>query len=98
MTQVKQLHDAAMNFADQALHAKRSGDSIRAAILFRSAFEQEQKAVAVLLGSGSPSEPIRSVLCRSAATLALDCGDTDEAARLVALGLDGAPPKAIRLE
>ena len=46
----------------------------------------------------SQTEPTRSVLYRSAATLALDCGEYREAERLVAAALAGTPPEAIANE
>jgi hypothetical protein len=46
----------------------------------------------------SQTEPTRSVLHRSAATLALDCGEYREAERLVATALAGNPPEPIANE
>lgn len=40
-------------------------------------------------------EPSRSVLYRSAAYLALDCGDFEEARRLATAGLEGAPSDVV---
>lgn len=46
----------------------------------------------------SQTEPTRSVLHRSVATLALDCGEYREAERLVAAALAGSPPEQIANE
>jgi hypothetical protein len=56
------------------------------------AFEYERKA-AMLLLNDYDVEPTRSVLFRSAASLALNFGDYREAERMIALGLLGNPPK-----
>ena len=51
-----------------------SPDPQQAGKLFRSAFEEERKAAELLEGAYD-YEPTRSVLYRSAATLARDCRD-----------------------
>ena len=43
-------------------------------------------------------EPTRSVLLRSAASLALDCGEVRQSERLIAQGLVGNPPEEIANE
>jgi hypothetical protein len=94
LTNVSRLHETAMAFAEQAL---LSPDSRQAGKLFRSAFEHERKA-AELLGGAYDYEPTRSVLYRSAATLARDCRDFSEAKRLIQEGLMGNPPGNIAAE
>ncbi|MFY9820323.1 MAG: hypothetical protein WAM82_03015 [Thermoanaerobaculia bacterium] len=86
--EISALHDTAMAFAEQALLSR---DPLRAGPLFRSAFEHERKA-AELLEDALDYEPTRSVLYRSAATLARDCREYDEARRLIQKGLAGRPP------
>jgi len=83
-----------MAFTEQAL---LSQDPLRAGTLFRSAFEHERKA-ANLLEDDLDCEPTRSVLYRSAATLARDCHDYGEARRLIQKGLMGRPPDDIAEE
>src|SRR5262249_12481203 len=61
------------------------------------AFECERRA-AEKAALDSVGEPTRSVLCRSAATLALDCGELREAERLIAVALSGDPPFEIAEE
>src|SRR2546428_7598983 len=94
MSVVRDQHRQAMDLADQALAARRLGDHSSAAALFRQAFEHERQA-AELTGADGAVEPTRSVLFRSAATLALDCGELREAERLVAAALSGDPPAEI---
>lgn len=88
------LHETAMELLDKGLLER---DSSRARDWFRSAFEKE-RAAASLLAEARDEEPTRSVLYRSAATLALDCREYDEAERLIAEGLSGTPPAEIACE
>ncbi|HEY0512714.1 MAG TPA: hypothetical protein VGH73_12465 [Thermoanaerobaculia bacterium] len=94
LIQVSQFHETAMAFAEQAL---LSPDPRQAGKLFRSAFEHERKAAELLEGAYD-YEPTRSVLYRSAATLARDCRDFSEAKRLIQEGLTGHPPGDIAAE
>ncbi len=61
---------------------------------FREAFGSESEAARLVEGDLS-LEPTRSILHRSAATLAVDCGLLDEAERLIKAGLEGNPPADI---
>jgi uncharacterized coiled-coil DUF342 family protein len=88
------LHETAMVFVEQALLAK---EPQRAREYFRSAFEHERKA-AEMLEDAHEYEPTRSVLYRSAATLARDCRNYGEARRLIRKGLEGKPPDDIAEE
>jgi cell fate regulator YaaT (PSP1 superfamily) len=90
--EISSLHETAMAFAEQAL---RSQDPRRAQKFFRSAFEHERKA-AELLEDAYDFEPTRSVLYRSAATLARDCKEYGEAKRLIQKGLMGTPPTTLQ--
>ena len=56
--------------------------------LFRKAFELERQA-AESVANSYKIEPSRSILLLSAASLALDCRDFQEAERLIAIGLSG---------
>ncbi|HVE71433.1 MAG TPA: hypothetical protein VNI54_08705 [Thermoanaerobaculia bacterium] len=85
------LHDAAMNFAEEAMAARRAGDETAANNLFRQAFSREREA-ADLVEAADSLEPTRSILLRSAASLALQANELREAERLVARGLGGNPP------
>jgi hypothetical protein len=62
--------------------------------MLREAFHFERQA-ADLAFSGTAVEPTRSVLHRSAATFALDCGEPTVADHLARRGLEGCPPSEI---
>jgi len=94
MKKITELHQQAMNFAELAFTAKLKGDLAQAEELLRQAFEHEHKA-AELIAQDLSAEPTRSILHRSAATLAMDCDRLREAERLVATGLAGNPPDQI---
>jgi len=93
MTSLNEMHEQAMDLAEQAFMARRSDDPASARKLARRAFVLEKQAA-----EQSRTEPSRSVLHRSAATLALDCGEYREAERLVAAALAGDPPEPIANE
>lgn len=89
------LHRKAMELADEAMLRKLKGESVTG--LLKSAFEAERSAALELVHPSSP-EPTRSILFRSAASLALECGEIREAERLIAHGLTGEPPSEIASE
>jgi len=92
LTTANEFHGAAMEQAELALIARLAHDHERADALFLEALRLELGALQALPVSGE-IEPTRTILRRSAATLALDCNDPNLAERLVAQGLaDGAPP------
>lgn len=97
MNQIQDLHKQAMDFAEMAQVAKLKGDSVSALQLSKQAFEKERLA-AELIVSNLEAEPTRSVLHRSAATLAIDCGEMAAAERLIAIALSGNPPQEIAEE
>jgi tetratricopeptide (TPR) repeat protein len=97
MSLVRDQHRRAMDLADQALATRRRGDLSGAVALFRQALEHEREAAELVAADGAV-EPTRSVLFRSAATLALDCGEIREAERLIAMALAGNPPHEIAEE
>jgi hypothetical protein len=80
-----------MEQTDLALAARLRGQPDQASLLLR-AYELESKAA--LLANGQP-EPTRSVLLRSAASLALDCNLIAESEKLICTALAGAPPPEI---
>lgn len=94
MREVRDLHRSAMAKADQAELAKRKGDSDGHRAHLRSALEDELRA-AKLVESERELEPTRSVLHRSAASLALECGEFRLAEQVIAAGLAGDPPEEI---
>jgi hypothetical protein len=94
---INELHRQAMNQAEMAFMAKLKGDMEYSRELTRQAFDNERKA-AELLTRNFEDEPTRSVLHRSAASLALDCGEYRAAERLIAAALFGNPPDEIAEE
>lgn len=93
MNNLNEAHQQAMELAEQAFIARRRNDPATARSLAYRAFLLEKQAAEL-----SQTEPTRSVLHRSAATLALDCGEYREAERLVAAALAGSPPQPIANE
>src|SRR5260370_39642743 len=91
------LHHEAMALADLAHAAKLRGNIEGAQHYFRQAFDLEAQA-ARSVAANRDAEPTRSILFRSAATLALNCGLLEEAITLVHQGLDGHPPTDIAEE
>jgi hypothetical protein len=96
--QINQLHDEAMRRMDEALAAERRGDEQAARAAFRQAFQLERAAAELLLTLADQPEPSRSVLLRSAASLARDAGPRGESLRLIQLALAGEPPVEIAEE
>ena len=94
MQETTRFHHEAMNYADQAALARLRGDAEQALAFSRQALRLE-KAAAERLRDSWEVEPSRSVLYRSAASLALECGEIREAERLVAMALAGDPPDEI---
>ncbi|MEH2373692.1 hypothetical protein [Nostoc sp.] len=97
MSQIQELHKQAMDLAEAAFTAKLRGDLKQASQVSRQAFEKESQAAA-LIANQLDAEPTRSVLHRSAATLAIDCGEFRVAERLIAIALSGNPPQEIAQE
>ncbi|MEH1935785.1 MAG: hypothetical protein V7L14_19215 [Nostoc sp.] len=97
MSQIQELHKQAMDLAEAAFIAKLRGDLKQASHVSRQAFEKESQAAA-LIANQLDAEPTRSVLHRSAATLAIDCGELQAAERLIAIALSGNPPQEIAQE
>lgn len=91
------LHREAMDLADHAMIERARGNTQRAMTLSKDAFEKEREA-AQLIEHMIDFEPTRSVLFRSAASLALDFNAYDEAEKLVARALAGRPPEDIAEE
>jgi hypothetical protein len=86
-----------MSLLDEANIAHMSGRHDLSLALRQQAFQAEREAAEHHI-CAYENEPTRSILFRSAAALALACGDYGEAERLVALGLAGAPPAPIAQE
>jgi hypothetical protein len=72
MTQIQDLHREAMRLVDEAESARHLGNALLARERFRQAFDCERRAADLVAGDLA-LEPTRSVLHRSAASLALEC-------------------------
>lgn len=97
MLKVDELHPHAMDLAELAFRYQRKGDSANARKYFSEAYQLETQAAQVV-PLAKESEPSRSILFRSAASLAYNAGDYETANRLVAQGLSGFPPPEIEEE
>jgi hypothetical protein len=86
-----------MERTDLALDARLRGEFAQALLYFREAYDLESKA-ATILANDLEGEPTRSVLLRSAASLALDCGLIPDAEKLICTALIGHPPEEIAEE
>ena len=94
MRSVRDLHHRATEIAGYAYVALRKGNLEEAREFARQALPYEAEAAA-LVADQLDNEPTRSVLHRSAASLAMQCGEWDEAERLISIGLSGKPPALI---
>ena len=93
MSKIGDNHQQAMVLAEQAFVARRQQSMDLARTLTHQAYLLEKQAAVQ-----SQTEPSRSVLHRSAATLALNCGEYREAERLATTALAGNPPEPIATE
>ena len=90
------IHDRAMAIVDQAREAERAGDKKRCVELLRAAYHLEQEAARSL--EPAESEPTRTVLFRSASSLAFQAEDYQEACKLAFDGLTGNGPEKYTAE
>ena len=97
MNNVRTLHEQAMDLAEQAAIKKLRGDSSGMEEILQRALALEAKA-AGMVADDMEAEPTRSVLHRSAATLAVQCGELQQAEKLIAVALAGQPPLDIAEE
>ena len=88
-----ELHQQAMFFAQDALVATQHKEIEKAFTLNQKAFELERQVALSLVNS--KNEPMRSIILKSAATLALDIGQYREAEIFISYGLIGTPPDDI---
>ena len=95
MNPSRTAHDRAMDLAFLADRARSQGQLDQARDLYYEALECEMTAIREL---ESPIEPTHSVLHRSAAWLALDCGNPRLAEKFAAAGLAEEPPDEIAEE
>ncbi len=97
MKEINNYHNNAMDKAELAFIKKNHGKLEEASELFSEAYKLEKKAALKLL-SKYDMEPTRSILFRSAASLAYNYNDYTEAEKMIAHALTGEPPEIIREE
>lgn len=100
---VRDVHRRAMAVADEADVARRRGETNKIVPLYREAFRLEVQALAMFIAqtrdiAPKDKEPTRSILCRSAASLALLIESDDLALKWATKGLEGNPPGDVREE
>ncbi len=91
-----ELHQQAMFFAQDALVATQHKETEKALMLNQKAFELERQVAMALVDS--KNEPMRSIILRSTAALALDIGQYREAEIFISYALIGTPPNDIHQE
>ena len=94
LEQINDLHERAMSLAEAAVVARTEGDEATSRERFQEAVELARQAAA-RIAPHVGEEPMRSVLHRSAASLALNCEEYRLAEKLLAVGLAGDPPAEI---
>jgi hypothetical protein len=94
MKEVNALHEKAMALADQAAAMRMAGTMDEFKRLTLEALKLESEA-AKTFAAESNLEPTRSVLFRSAATLAVECQELRIAEQLISAALAGNPPSEI---
>ena len=97
MSKVRELHNKAMELAQIAMVARHNREWEKADKLSRQAYEHESQAAA-LIPEKESNEPTRSILYRSAASLAFQCKEFSIAQKLVSKGLSGYPAPEVEQE
>lgn len=97
LERAESLHISAMQIAERAYMEKRSGDQGDWLSLLKKSLLLEKQA-ADLLPVDPVYEPSRSILYRSAASLAYETKDYALSNRLIAFGLSGFPPQQVSKE
>lgn len=90
---INDVHDKAMEYAGLADIANQRGDQFEAQELYYQAYKLEHEVASQL--ANSTIEPSRSIIHRSAASLAIECSEYREAEKLIATALAGDPPLEI---
>ena len=97
MNKTDDLHEKAMEFWDESFFSRREGNLSLADEKLREALKLEIQA-AERLKDKLDLEPSRSILYRSAASMAMSCEEYRQAEKLVATALAGNPPEEIAEE
>ncbi len=94
MANIEVLHTEAMNLAEKAFIARRQGDKELALSLLEKAYKKEKEAALEQVNDLN-FEPTRSILLRSAASLAIQIEAFSEAEKLIGQAFIGNPPEEI---
>lgn len=97
MTDLKTLHNEAMDLAYLGDRKKNNGLLDEAVLLYHQAYEKERDSAYLAERLNNP-EPGLYILFRSAASLALQCEEYREAERLISHALSGNPSPSIAQE
>jgi len=97
MNEIEIIHNKAMDLAEKAILLRIRKKSDEAKEIFREAYLLEMQA-AMQLNDMYDYEPSRSIMFRSAASLALNAGLFRDSERMIAIGLSGDPPELIAEE
>jgi hypothetical protein len=94
---VETLHESAMDLVELADVAKLRGDLLEYQRCLKGALGKAI-AAADVLAEQIDAEPTRSIIHRSAASLAVELGELEVAERLIAVALAGHPPLTVAEE
>jgi Zn-dependent peptidase ImmA (M78 family) len=97
VSSTRELHDRAMNLFEGAVLARHADDETRMRSLLTEAMKFESAAADTVADDHS-LEPTRSLLHRSAASIALQNFDTKTARLYAVRGLQGNPPAEIEID
>ncbi len=97
MDKITEAHRKAMSLLDMAFNEKAKGSQKKANELLLMALEREEEAASLVFNKYE-LEPTRSILYRSAASIALQCNKVRRAEKLIAHALSGNPPDEIAEE
>lgn len=95
MDSLRTLHNEAMDLAQMGQIASSRGESEKAEMLLRQAFDKEREAALMAFENKHP-QPGLSILLQSAAHLAATTAQPREAEKLIGLALSGDAPFEIR--
>ena len=94
LRQSVRLHQEAMDHANDAFMAQLAGNDVEYKSCTRKAHQKESRSAELL--RHDPSHHMHAILHRSAATLAIRCGEYRAAESLIAHGLAGDPDQGLR--
>ena len=91
LERAKIIHEKAMKLSQEAIMARIWNDETKAQMLYKQSFDLEREA-AYTYAERFDKEPIRSILYRSAASLAIECHLYQEADLLIQQGQSNDTP------